>query len=134
MKTLNKFLTENGFESIGGIAGLTNKDINVFTAWDGERVVVSVAGNQILVSTSEAEIIECVKAELAKVAATESSEDAEAKKIAAEVASKLIVAEYNGESARGKNIMIKDALSSIGKKAPGGVSFGEFQQLIEASI
>ena len=96
--------------------------------------MVSVSGQQILVSTNEAEIIECVKAELAKVATTETEESNEAQELAVAVAKELIVAEYKDESPRGKNIMIKGALSSLSAAIPASTSFGDFQKLVEACI
>lgn len=135
---LNEFLKQNGFSEVSGITGVYNNGINVYTAWDGERKVVNVNGTQVLVSTSEAKIIEAVKVELAKLAVTVESNKSEAEDIACLVADELkesgLVAEYKDEVQRVKAMMIKDALAGLKEKIPTHVTFGDFQKLVEAQI
>ena len=66
MKTLMTKLETLGFTKENGLNGLSKENVSVSMHWSGESAVVAVDGKQVFPSENEAEIIEFVKAELAK--------------------------------------------------------------------
>lgn len=135
METLNKFLAENGFSNATGVAGLTNREINVFYSSRKEQHIVMVSGKAILASKDEAEIIAAVTAELVKANAAQSQELDSFSALAKEIAkNETIAAYYNSESKQGKDIMIRDALAAAKAKLPSHITFSQFKTMIEAAM
>ncbi|MDU7564172.1 MAG: hypothetical protein E7K63_17415, partial [Acinetobacter baumannii] len=86
MKTLMTNLETLGFTKENGLNGLSKENVSVSMHWSGESAVVAVDGKQVFTSENEAEILEFVKAELAKKETSKTNDQYDAEVLAAEVA------------------------------------------------
>ena len=133
MKTLMTKLETLGFTKENGLNGLSKENVSVSMHWSGESAVVAVDGKQVFPSENEAEIIEFVKAELAKKN-LKTNDQYDAEVLAAEVAKDSEMKYYADEDSRGKAELIKSALKFIKEEIPATVKFSDFQKLVESNL
>ena len=133
MKTLMTNLETLGFTKENGLNGLSKENVSVSMHWSGESAVVAVDGKQVFKSENEAEIIEFVKAELAK-RNLKTNDQYDAEVLAAEVAKDSEMKYYAAEDSRGKAELIKSALKFIKEEIPATVKFSDFQKLVESNL
>ena len=133
MKTLMTKLETLGFTKENGLNGLSKENVSVSMHWSGESAVVAVDGKQVFPSENEAEIIEFVKAELAK-RNLKTNDQYDAEVLAAEVAKDSEMKYYADEDSRGKAELIKSALKFIKEEIPATVKFSDFQKLVESNL
>ncbi|CAH1091280.1 hypothetical protein [Acinetobacter baumannii] len=134
MKNLMTNLETLGFTGRNGLNGLSLNDIEVSLHWSGEKAVVAVDGKQAFVSESEAEIIEFVKAELAKKELSKTNDQYDAEVMASEVAKDSEMKYYNDEDSHGKAELIKSAMSFLKFELPKTIKFTDFQRLVESNL
>lgn len=123
-----------GFTKENGLNGLSKENVSVSMHWSGESAVVAVDGKQVFKSENEAEIIEFVKAELAKKETSKTNDQYDAEVLAAEVAKDSEMKYYTAEDSRGKAELIKSALKFIKEEIPATVKFSDFQKLVESNL
>ncbi len=123
-----------GFTKENGLNGLSKENVSVSMHWSGESAVVAVDGKQVFKSENEAEIIEFVKAELAKKETSKTNDQYDAEVLAAEVAKDSEMKYYGAEDSRGKAELIKSALKFIKEEIPASVKFSDFQKLVESNL
>ncbi|BAP65822.1 hypothetical protein J6I82_05370 [Acinetobacter baumannii] len=134
MKTLMTNLETLGFTKENGLNGLAKENVAVSMHWSGDNAVVAVDGKQVFKSENEAEIIEFVKAELAKKETSKTNDQYDAEVLAAEVAKDSEMKYYADEDSRGKAELIKSALKFIKEEIPATVKFSDFQKLVESNL
>ena len=128
---LNEFLINNGFCKIGGVVGLANDNISVYTAVIGD-IVIMLDNKEFFSSKNESEIIAVVSDELARKAAKLEADLKLVEQLIIEVANDYFVQNYYAEeSSVGKRILIQNALEALNTEIPRAARLSVIQKRVE---